>query len=156
MKTIINTNPLIFVQDIVSAIKEGYFVENSNRGWVMTGILKEINLYKNKHKEFESKPYGKSVISSYNPQEFLLELQDYVMSGAVVDIESLYWDSTSLKQINVERVAPEFYSKDELLALDWKDLKEECAKVGVKGRDKTLLIRQYLVATKQLLEEDVK
>lgn len=156
MKTILNTNPYIFVQDIVSAIKEGYFVENSNRGWVMNGILKEITLYKDKHREFEAKPYGPSVVSSYNAQEFLLELQDFVMSGAVVDIESLYWDSTSLKQINVERIAPEFYDKDALLALDWKDLKDECLKVGVKGRDKTLLIRQYLVATKQLLEEDVK
>jgi hypothetical protein len=156
MKTILNTNPYIFVQDIVSAIKEGFLVENSNRGWVMNGVLKEINLYKDKHKEFEVKPYGKSAVSSYNAQEFLLELQDYVLSGAVVDIDSLYWDSMSLKQINVERLAPEFYSKDELLALDWKDLKDECLKVGVKGRDKTLLIRQYLVATKQLLEDDVK
>ena len=153
MKTILNTNPYIFVQDIVSAIKEGFLVENSNRGWVLNGVLKEVNLYKDKHREFEVKPYGKAIVSSYSPQEFLLELQDYVMSGAVVDIDSLYWDSMSLKQIAVERVAPEFYSKEELLALDWKDLKDECLKVGVKGRDKTLLIRQYLVATEQLLEE---
>lgn len=147
MRSIVENNPIHFIVQFIEAIQDGYAVENSNRGWVSEGTLKEINLYKNKDAAiYEDLGYGEFVISDYNTQQFLYKLQGAVLQKAEVDIESLYWDSTGLKSVKVSRYAPKCYTREELMELDWELLKAECKKLDITGRDRTLLVNRYMKA----------
>jgi hypothetical protein len=145
--TIIEQNPCIFVERFVAAIKHGYVVENSNKGWVVDGALKEINLFKSKDEYGCAKilEYGETIISDYDAQVFLEKLQWAVIQKAVVDYESLHWGLTSLKSVKVILSPP--HSKEELDGMDWDTLKEVCRKQGITGRDRAVLINKYLKAT---------
>ena len=44
--TVLETNPVLFMQEFITAVQNGYFVENTNAGHVSDGILKEIVLYR--------------------------------------------------------------------------------------------------------------
>ena len=49
---VIEVNPYTFVTEVVKAIQQGFYVESSNRGWILETPLKEINLYQNPDKVF--------------------------------------------------------------------------------------------------------
>jgi hypothetical protein len=144
--TIIEQNPHVFIERFVAAIKHGYVVENTNRGWVVDGTLKEINLFKTKDEYYCTKilEYGETVISDYDAQAFLEKLQGAVWQKADVSVESLYWNLTGVKSIKISLTAPNNYSKEQLDDLSWDDLKEECKRYGITGRDRSVLINRYL------------
>lgn len=148
-KTIIHTNPHIFVSEFIEAVRDGYLVESSNRGFVSDSILKEIVLYKNPCKVFEEKELGEFVISDYSAQNFLYELCSWVGVGAKVDIESLFWDITGVKSIRGKLYLPADYSKEQLSELDWSDFKEAVKTIGITGRDRNLMLTKYLQMTGQ-------
>lgn len=149
-KTILNTNPYLFVSEVVDAIREGYLVESSNRGWISETSLKEINLYKNPDKAFEKKEIGEFVISDYNAQNFLYELCAWVSQGAHLDINSLFWNITGAKSIRGKLYLPAEYTKEQLAELDWSDFKEAVKTIGITGRDRNLMTSKYLQMTGQL------
>jgi len=142
--TIIEQNPHIFIERFVQAIKDGYVVQNTNSGYISDGALKEINLFKSKDEYYCAKilEYGETVISDYDAQAFLEKLQGAVIQKAVVDVSSLYWDLTSLKSVKVILSPP--HTKEELDNMDWEDLKVECKKFGISGRDRAVIINRYL------------
>ena len=144
MFTIIEQNPCIFVERFVAAIKHGYVVENSNRGWIVDGALKEINLFKSKDEYYCANilEYGETVISDYDAQAFLEKLQGALWQKADVSVESLYWDMSGVKSVKVVLSAP--HTKEQLDEMDWEDLKEVCRKQGVSGRDRAVIINRYL------------
>ena len=148
--TIVETNPYIFLDKIVDAIRQGYLVESSNRGWISETSLKEINLYKNPDKTFEKKEIGEFVISDYNAQNFLYELCAWVSQGAHIDIDSLFWDTTGIKSVKGKLYLPAEYTKEQLGELSWNDFKEAVKSVAGTHRDRTLLTTRYLTLTGQL------
>lgn len=148
--TVLETNPVLFMQKFITAVQNGYFVENTNAGHVSDGILKEIVLYKNEDKEFEKKEIGEFVISDYNAQNFLYELCAWVSQGAHVDIDSLFWDTTGIKSIKGKLYLPAQYTKEQLGDLSWNDFKEAVKSVAGTHRDRTLLTTRYLTLTGQL------
>jgi hypothetical protein len=148
-KTIVHTNPHIFVSEFIEAVRDGYLVESSNRGFVSDSILKEIVLYKNPGKVFEEKELGEFVISDYSAQNFLYELCSWVGVGAKVDIESLFWDITGVKSIRGKLYLPAEYTKEQLGDLSWNDFKEAVKTIGITGRDRNLMLTKYLQMTGQ-------
>ena len=147
--TVIEVNPYTFVSEVVKAIQQGFYVESSNRGWLLETHLKEINLYQNPCKVFEEKELGEFIISDYSAQNFLYELCSWVGVGAKVDIESLFWDITGVKSIRGKLYLPAEYTKEQLAELDWSDFKEAVKPVVGTGRDRNLLTTRYLFATGQ-------
>ena len=147
--TIVEVNPYTFVSEVVKAIQQGFYVESSNRGWLLETHLKEINLYQNPDKVFEEKELGEFIISDYSAQNFLYELCSWVAVGAKVDIESLFWDITGVKSIRGKLYLPAEYSKEQLSELDWSDFKEAVKTIGITGRDRNLMLTKYLQMTGQ-------
>lgn len=148
--TVVETNPYIFVHKVIDAIREGYFVESSNRGWISESHLKEINLYKNGGKEFDKKELGEFVISDYSSQNFLYELCNWVGQGAHVDVDSLFWDTQGIKSIKGKLFLPVEYTKEQLSEMSWSDFKDAVRSVAGTHRDRTLLTTRYLTLTGQL------
>lgn len=147
MISLVETNPVIFIERFVDAISDQYYVENSNRGWVVDLYLKELNMFKLKEPPvYEAIPYGEYTISDYDAQNFLYKLQGAVIQKADVDYKSLHWSSPGLKSIKVSRYAPKCYTREELMELDWELLKAECRKLDISGRDRGLLVNKYLKA----------
>ncbi|UZS00898.1 hypothetical protein [Pseudomonas phage vB_PsaM_M1] len=147
--TIVETNPYTFVTEVVKAIEEGFLVENSNRGWLSDGSLKEITLYKDADRTTTQRELGEFVIEEWQAQNFLSELCDYIVCGGKVDIESLYWDSVGKKRIEGKMYLKPDYTKEQLNDLDWADFKEAVKPVVGTGRDRNLLTTRYLFATGQ-------
>lgn len=146
---VVETNPYTFVTEVVKAIEEGFLVENSNRGWLSDGSLKEITLYKDADRTTTQRELGEFVIEEWQAQNFLSELCDYIVCGGKVDIESLYWDSVGKKRIEGKMYLKPDYTKEQLNELDWADFKEAVKPVVGTGRDRNLLTTRYLFATGQ-------
>lgn len=148
--TIVEVNPYTFVSEVVKAIQQGFYVESSNRGWLLETHLKEINLYQNPCKVFEEKELGEFIISDYSAQNFLYELCSWVGVGAKVDIESLFWDITGVKSIRGKLYLPADYSKEQLSEQDWETFKSSVRTIGITGRDRSLMTNKYLQMSGQM------
>lgn len=146
---IIQTNPVIFMQEFISAVQNGYFVENTNAGHVSDGILKEIVLYKNEDKEFEGIDLGEITIMERNTQAFLSQVCHAVAVGAKFDLDSLAWDSTGWKVLKGTMYLKGDYTKEQLSEMDWETFKASVKPVIGTGRDRNLLLSRYLFATGQ-------
>lgn len=147
--TVLETNPVLFVQEFISAVQNGYYVENTNAGHISDGILKEIVLYKNEDKEFEGIDLGEITIMERNTQTFLSQVCHAVAVGAKFDLGSLAWDSVGWKVLNGTMYLKGDYTKEQLNELDWTDFKEAVKPVVGTGRDRNLLTTRYLFATGQ-------
>lgn len=148
--TVVETNPYLFVSEIVKAIEQGFLVESSNRGWVSDSVLKEITLYKDADRTTVQRELGEFVIDEWDAQKFLSELCDFVVCGGKVDIESLRWDMTGKKYIEGKMYLIPEYTKEQLADMTWSDFKEAVRSVAGTHRDRTLLTTRYLQNTGQL------
>lgn len=146
---VVEVNPYTFVEKVVEAIREGYFVEASNRGWITETSLKEITLYKNETKVFDKKEIGEFSVSDYNSQNFLYELCAWVAQGAHVDVDSLFWDTQGIKSIKGKLFLPAEYTKEQLAEMDWDTFKASVKTIGITGRDRSLMTNKYLQNTGQ-------
>lgn len=147
--TILETNPVLFMQEFITAVQNDYYVENTNAGHISDGILKEIVLYKNEDKEFEGIDLGETTIMERNAQSFLNQVCHAVAVGAKFDLDSLVWDSTGWKVLKGTMYLKGRYNKAELAEMDWDSLKEACKELGFSGRDRNLLVTKYLQSTGQ-------
>jgi hypothetical protein len=147
--TVLQTNPLTFIAEVVEAIEQGYLVESSNRGWVSDSILKQITLYKDADRTTVQKELGEFVIDEWDAQKFLSELCDFVVCGGKVDIESLRWDTTGKKYIEGKMYLIPQWSKEELAEQDWETFKASVKTIGITGRDRSLMTNKYLQMTGQ-------
>lgn len=147
--TVLETNPVLFMQEFITAVQNDYYVENTNAGHISDGILKEIVLYKNEDKEFEGIDLGEITIMERNAQSFLNQVCHAVAVGAKFDLDSLVWDSTGWKVLKGTMYLKGRYNKAELAEMDWDSLKEACKELGFSGRDRNLLVTKYLQSTGQ-------
>jgi hypothetical protein len=148
--TVLETNPVLFMQEFISAVQNGYFVENTNAGHVSDGILKEIVLYKDEEKEFDKIDLGEITIMERNTQTFLSQVCHAVSVGAKFDLNSLAWDSTGWKVLKGTMYLKPEYTKEQLSEMDWETFKASVKPVVGTGRDRNLLLSRYLAATGQL------
>lgn len=147
--TVIETNPFLFMQEFISAVQNGYYVENTNAGHISDGILKEIVLYKNEGKEFEGVDLGEITIMERNTQAFLGQVCHAIAVGAKFDLDSLAWDSTGWKVLKGTMYLKGDYTKEQLSEMDWETFKASVKPVVGTGRDRNLLTTRYLFATGQ-------
>jgi hypothetical protein len=148
--TVLQTNPFTFIAEVVETIESGFLVENSNRGWVSDGVLKEITLHKDADRTIQQRDLGEFVIDEWDAQKFLSELCDYIICSGTVDIESLRWDMTGKKYIRGTVYLKPEYTKKELAEQDWETFKASVKTIGITGRDRSLMTNKYLQMTGQL------
>ena len=150
-KTLLEANYFLFIEQLVDAVKDGYYVESTNYGWVMeSNNLKEITLFKDPEKVFPEVELGEFVISEYDTQTFLYKLCERIAQGGKVDLETLYWDMTGIKSVKGTIFLIPKYNKAELANMEWEELKNVCKELGFTGRDRSVLQSKYLSMTGQL------
>jgi len=149
-KTLLEANTHIFIEQFVDAVKDGFYVESSNYGWVMeSNNLKEITLFKDPERVFPEAELGEFVISEYDTQTFLYKLCERIAQGGKVDLDSLYWDMTGIKSVKGTIFLIPKYNKAELAEMEWEELKSVCKELGFTGRDRSVLVNKYLFSTGQ-------
>ena len=149
--TVIETNPHLFVESIIDHVRDGYYVTNTNAGYILEGVLKEITLTKDPERVFDEIPLGEINLSEYDAQEFLSKLCHAVAVGAVFNTESLVWDMVGRKSITGSVYKFPEYTKDQLSEMEWNEFKDAVRSVAGTGRDRTLLLTRYLQNTGQLV-----
>ena len=149
-KTLLEANYFLFTEQLVDAIKDGFYVESSNYGWIMeSNGLKEITLFKDHDRVFPEAELGEFVISEYETQTFLYKLCERIAQGGKIDLDSLYWDMTGIKSVKGTIFLIPKYNKAELAGMEWEELKNVCKELGFTGRDLSVLTNKYLVSTGQ-------
>ena len=148
---LIESNPFLFIEQLVDDVKDGYYVESSNYGWVMeSNNLKEITLFKDPDRVFPEAELGEFIISEYDTQTFLYKLCERIAQGGKVDLDSLYWDMTGIKSVKGTIFLIPKYNKAELADLPWDEFKEAVKSAVGTGRDRNVMTSKYLFATGQL------
>lgn len=151
-KTLLEANTHIFIEQLVDAVKDGFYVESSNYGWVMeSNNLKEITLFKDPDRVFPEAELGEFVISEYDTQTFLYKLCERIAQGGKVNLDSLYWDMTGIKSIKGTIYLIPQYNKAQLADLPWDEFKEAVKSVVGTGRDRNVMTTKYLQSTGQLV-----
>lgn len=148
--TVLEVNPVLFLEQFISAVKDGYYVENTNAGHISEGVLKEMTLYKNEDKVFEGIELGEITIMERNTQAFLNQVCHAVAVGAKFSLDSLTWDTVGWKVLKGTMYLKPEYTKEQLSELSWEDFKEAVKTIGITGRDRNLMLSRYLAATGQL------
>lgn len=149
-KTLLEANTHIFIEQFVDAVKDGFYVEPSNYGWIMeSNGLKEITLFKDPDRVFPEAELGEFVISEYDTQTFLHKLCERIAQGGKVELDSLYWDMTGIKSVKGTIFLIPKYNKAELAEMEWEELKSVCKELGFTGRDRSVLTNKYLFSTGQ-------
>lgn len=151
-KALLEANTHIFIEQFVDAVKDGFYVESSNYGWVMeSNNLKEITLFKDPERVFPEAELGEFVISEYETQTFLYKLCERIAQGGKVDLDSLYWDMTGIKSVKGTIYLIPQYTKSQLADLPWDEFKEAVKSVVGTGRDRNVMTTKYLQNTGQLV-----
>jgi hypothetical protein len=149
-KTLLEANYFLFTEQLVDAVKDGWYVQSSNYGWVMeSNGLKEITLFKDPGRVFPEAELGEFVISEYDTQTFLYKLCERIAQGGKVSLDSLYWDMTGIKSVKGTIFLIPKYNKAELANMEWETLKDVCKELGFTGRDRSVLVNKYLFSTGQ-------
>lgn len=149
---LIESNPFLFIEQLVDAVKDGFYVESSNYGWISEANgLKELTLSYDPERKYAEVALGEVTITNYNAQEFLDQICQVVAAGGVLDVNSLTWDMTGIKSIRGKVYKLPEYTKEQLAELSWEDFKEAVRSVAGTGRDRTLLLTRYLQNTGQLV-----
>ena len=149
--TVLESNPHLFVESIIDHVRDGYYVTNTNAGYILEGVLKEITLTKDPERVFDEIPLGEINLSEYDAQEFLSNLCHAVAVGAVFNTESLVWDMVGRKSITGSVYKLPEYTKEELANMDWETFKSSVKSVVGTGRDRSLMTSRYLASTGQLV-----
>ena len=148
--TVLESNPHLFVESIIDHVRDGYYVTNTNAGYILEGVLKEITLTQDPERVFDEIPLGEINLSEYDAQEFLSKLCHAVAVGAVFNTESLVWDMVGRKSITGSVYKLPEYTKEELASMDWETFKSSVKSVVGTGRDRSLMTSRYLASTGQL------
>ena len=151
-KYIIESNPHVFLERLIDAVKDGWRVDNTNSGWAMeSNGLKEIMLSYDPNRVYNAVGLGEFVVSDYSTQTFLHKLCECVSQGGNVNMDSLNWDLTGIKSVKGTIYLIPKYNKAELAEMEWEELKSVCKELGFTGRDRGVLQSKYLSMTGQLV-----
>lgn len=147
--TIVESSPVHFIARFVEAVQDGYLLENTNRGWVSEGTLKEITLFKDPERIMPTLELGEFIISEYDTQTFLHKLCEYIAQGGKIDLDSLYWDVVGIKSVRGKMYLKGDFTKEDLAEQDWETFKASVKTIGITGRDRNLMLTKYLQMTGQ-------
>lgn len=147
--TVLEVNPVLFLEQFISAVQDGYYVENTNAGHISEGVLKEMTLYKNEDKVFEGIELGEITIMERNTQAFLNQVCHAVAVGAKFSLDSLTWDTVGWKVLKGTMYLVGEYTKEDLADQDWDTFKASVKTIGITGRDRNLMLTKYLQNTGQ-------
>lgn len=174
-KTIVEHNIVTFLKEFQSAVREGYFLDNTNAGYPMlSGVLKELTLFKNPKCGVKRVACTEPVVTAeaYNPFEWLMKVQTLIIESYNIDFSTLYFESlksVSLKKAGavgsvevpkelVQAVKPtiENYSTEDLKEMAYTQLKDLAEQLGdnVFNRKKTVLIKNIRNALDERFSED--
>ena len=138
-----------FVEKLTEAIKQGYRVVHSNEGSISTAFLYEIKLFKDVDvTSIELSDY-KVTLSEHDAMRFLLAVQNAILNGYEVNLDSLWWDSTGAKMVKVfdpKHPHSRKYSYQELEEYEWEALKELAKTFDITGRNRVTMINAILNA----------
>jgi len=146
---IVERNPTLFVQVVASAIADGWKVSTKNEGVVTEFPLFSVQLFKGHGYtvEVELNTDKEAVISEYDSMVFLSQLQQAVMNGFILDVESVQWDVTGKKVArltNPNYIKFRKYTKDELENLQWEDLKKVMLHYDIRGKQRSVIVAKIL------------
>lgn len=105
---LINTNPVNLVKEIVDGIKQGYYVNTSIEGYPYLNTYPcRITLHAGDKpaKRHEAEGIDSIVIASYDQLQWLLDIQDLVLQGMDIDVDSLH--TNGFYQVQMVRVEQE-------------------------------------------------
>ena len=143
-KLILNTNPVVVLQEFEKAVKAGYlFVPGRSDLFIHSTGLMELELHKQELEipklSFED-ALDKVVVHSHDKTDFLLQLQKYILSGWELDLRTVYFDtigSKSVRLVHPEHPVSISYTKEQLQEMDYDELKRiaKLRNCFVKSRD---------------------
>ena len=138
-----------FIEKLVEAIKQGYQVVHSNEGSISTAFLYEIKMFKGADVTITELNSYKVTITEYDSMRFLLAVQNAILNGYEVNLDSLWWDSTGIKMVKVfdpKHPHSRKYSYQELEECEWEALKELAKTFDITGRNRVTMINAILNA----------
>ncbi len=129
-KTLLNYNPVVLIKDFEQSLLHGYrFVPGSSDLTEFPSGLLELQLYKQDividQINFEDE-LGIVYLADYDKIKFMIALQRYVLNGYQVELNSVAYDIIGTKRcklIRPDHPSLVLYSKEELEAMDYEDLK---------------------------------
>lgn len=90
---VVESNPVVFVKEIIEAMKKGFYIENTLRGCVVVGIPFSIRLFEQDKPELKHelpKEIKHVVIEGWDWQNWLLDVQNAVLQGFELDERAAY------------------------------------------------------------------
>lgn len=103
---VVEVNPIMFVKQIVGAIRNGYYVQNTISGYPVVGLPYQIRL-------FETEPPVRNklpdeihtvVVEGYDIMRWLLDVQDVALQNFDMRLEGAVVDN--YKSVTLEKVKP--------------------------------------------------
>jgi hypothetical protein len=147
MKTIVNSNPTLFVQEVCDAIKEGFYFTNDNFGSITETNMLMVVLQGNENVIFEQVEDYKVSIVERDCNVFLEKVQGAVLSGMTLVLDSVQWDALRYKEakfVNESHPRGVTYTREGLENTEWEEFKTLCKAFDVSGRDRSLMINKVL------------
>jgi len=150
-KLILNTNPVVIIQEFERAVLQGYFfVPGRSDLFVHASGLMEMELYKQELSvqkiEFED---ALDIVTIHNHDKtvFMLEIQKYVLSGWCVDLNTLYYDVVGSKMCRMkhpEHPVSLVYTKEELQAMEYEELKRVAKLRNAFNKSRDVMVTKVL------------
>lgn len=141
-KRINNSNPTVFMNELIECLNSGYCIQDTNYGSITdTRNTKDLTVFEKPEREFDPYYGGLITVRDTHAHSFLLEVQNAVKGGVTFNTDTLSWDINGWKSMQGSKGV---YTKEQLQELDWETLKSVCKEVGVSGRDRGLIITRYL------------
>lgn len=151
MKLILNTNPVILLDEFQKSVRDGnFFVPGRSDLFIHPSGLLELDLYEQElviEKINYEDALDRVVIQTHDKIFLLLEVQRYVISGWQIDLKSIYFDSIGTKRcklINTEHPAAFVYDKETLDAMDYEELKRVSKIRKCFNRSRSVMVEQIL------------
>ena len=146
--TIVETNPVFFVQELFKAFEQGYYPDvNTNEGSMgCVNGLYDIRLFA---KDVPYAPLEEEtsvhMIASYDRHEWLHEMYRYYRHGFKPCIDTLSWDMLLMKCIAMVDMTYDVSSKKEIMEMEWEELKEFGRKIGAEFNRKREVFEKNII-----------
>lgn len=173
--TIAETNPIHLMAAFEKAVREGYFLDNTNAGYPMfSSVLKTVTLYKNPTCGVKrvSMPVEEITCEEYDPFAFLMQVQNGVLESFGIDYDTLYFESLKSVKMKkkdcigkvevpkelVQAVKPDVepYTDKDLKAMSYNQLKELAEQLGpnVFNRGKAVMLKNIRKALDERFKKE--
>ncbi len=148
---IVAKNPVTMLIEFESLIKEGYFFVDGKSN-VTSYPLYEVEVFKQYvnipiYHPSERLSMEGIVCNTWN--EFMLEFQRMIVNHYTPNFNLFTFSETGFKSLVFNAIdIPIYqqYSKDDLLEMEWCNLKELGRLYGIGGRDRNVLVNKILSA----------